>query len=51
LRLSAAIAAAAGATAVSAAVQKQDSDYDDPNNIIIIEKIAKTVHGITSTCF
>ena len=43
---SATIAATAVSTTVSAAVQKQDSDYDDPDNVVIVEKIAKTVHGI-----
>ena len=46
---SATIATAAGAAAVTAAVQKQDGDYDEPDNVVIVEKIAKTVHGVTST--
>ena len=46
---SATVAATATSTAVSAAVQKKDGDYDEPDNVVIVEKIAKTVHGITST--
>ena len=45
-KLSATIAATAVSKTVSAAVQKQDSDYDEPDNVVIVEKIAKTVHGV-----
>ena len=46
---SATVAATATSTAVSAAVQKKDGDYDEPDNVVIVEKIAKTVHGSSST--